>query len=263
MRTLAHLSDLHFGHSAKRSIAARRIVHDLLVHDVAHVVVTGDLTNRGRHDEYAAFEGVFAPLLERGRVTIVPGNHDRPSDDVAALMMGNRRVDVDVHPGLYLVKLDSTGAHNRLLWQGHGLVTAEDLEALDAALDDAPRDALVVVLMHHHPYRLPEEGALERLSRFAGLPYAAELHSGADLLEVVSGRADLLLHGHRHVPSELRLDRHDRPLTIYNAGSSTELGRYRILEHQRGRVHGGRWQSFVHAPVAPSWIGRMLPATAW
>lgn len=260
LRTLAHLSDLHLGAGSRTHVMAQRATGDLLRRGVDHVVVTGDLTHRGRKEEYEAFLEVFAPLVARGRVTIVPGNHDRPGDDVARWMMDGRRVHVEQHPGLYLVKLDSTGPHNRLLWQGHGLVTPGDLQALDVALAQAPQDALVVVLMHHHPYPLPEEGTLEWLSAVAGLPYAAELHCGSALLNVVTHRVDLLLHGHRHVPSERYIACGRQGLTLFNAGSSTALGRFRIIEHQAGRIVRHGWHTFMRQPSERSWLEHVIPA---
>jgi metallophosphoesterase superfamily enzyme len=47
------------------------------------VLVTGDVTHRGRLREWAAFEKAFEPLIESGRLTAVPGNHDRLGDDMA------------------------------------------------------------------------------------------------------------------------------------------------------------------------------------
>jgi len=264
--TLAHLSDLHFGLGPRTHAASVRLVTELLRRGVGHVVVTGDITHRGRTAEYAAFLETFAPLLRSGQLTVIPGNHDCPSDNVAAEIMPGARVQVEQRPGIYFVKVNSTGPHNRVLWQGHGLVGQGDLEQLRAALDDAPPRALVVVLMHHHPYPLPEEGTLELLSSWAGLPFAAELASGAALLDVIRGRADLLLHGHRHVPSEHCVaprNRDERPLWIYNAGSSPELGRFRVFRFRGGRLHQRWWQHVRAEPVkAPRawWIERWVGA---
>lgn len=235
MAVLAHLSDLHFGVDARAERTARAIAADLRHRDVDHVVVTGDVTHRGRTDEYAAFLDVFGPFLDAGRMTVVPGNHDRPGDDVAQAMMQGERVRASVRPGLFLLEIDSTGPHNRVMWQGHGMITRADLSAIDEAISLAPADHLVVVLLHHHPLPLPEESALELLSNWVGLPFADELHAGRDLLSLVHGRADLVLHGHRHVPAVRTLEG-SRPLAIYNAGSSTELARVRLFVHHRGRL---------------------------
>jgi len=79
--------------------------------------------------------------------------------------------------------------------------------------------------------------AAERLCSWLGWPYADELASGPALLDAVRGRCDLVLHGHRHTPRSTTLFADEaRPLAIFNAGSSTELGRVRIFCHEDGRV---------------------------
>jgi 3',5'-cyclic AMP phosphodiesterase CpdA len=154
---------------------------------------------------------------------------------------------------LHLVRVDSTGPHNRTLWAAHGEIDEPVLEEVDAALARAPAGRLVVLLLHHHPLPLPEESLPERLSTRLGWPYAAELRLGAALLEVVRGRCDLVLHGHRHLPREQRLwSGERRALGVYNAGCSTALGRFRVFTHAAGATLG-----------APEWWeGRRLAASA-
>src|SRR5262249_20026162 len=119
IRTLAHLSDLHLGIPAFDR-AAEDICRALLARDVEHVVVTGDITHRGRRNELEHFRRTFAPLFESNRMTLVPGNHDRWNDDVSAdIMPGNERVDVIIGEGLYLVRADSSGPHNHNFWISH------------------------------------------------------------------------------------------------------------------------------------------------
>lgn len=239
-RSLAHLSDLHLGLSPRTERAAAALCEALIEAGVDHVLVTGDVANRGKLAELAAFERAFAPLLDAGRLSVVPGNHDRLGDDVARWMM-SERVEVEALPGLHLVRVDSTGPHNRSLLAGHGILGERDLEAIDAALDAAPPGALTVLALHHHPLPLPEEHFTERFSSWLGWPNAAELGAGPRLLERIRGRADLVLHGHRHAPSAFHLEG-PRPLGIYNAGSSTQLARARVFTHVAGALAGPpRW----------------------
>jgi 3',5'-cyclic-AMP phosphodiesterase len=44
----------------------------LLERAVDHVVVSGDVTHRGRRRELERFREIFAPLEERGRLSIIP-----------------------------------------------------------------------------------------------------------------------------------------------------------------------------------------------
>ncbi len=236
IQTLAHVSDLHLGGGAYSAEMACAIADTLLATKVDHVVVTGDLTHRGRAAELDAYEEAFAPLIARGRVTCVPGNHDRLGDDVRERIMGGARIQIEGRDGLYIVRVDSTGPHNRSWLHGHGRLTKQDVHAIDEALDEAPRDALRVVVLHHHPLPLREESLGERLSHWMGWPFTRELASGVSLLECIQGRCDLVLHGHRHVPSATQVGRgaHGRPLLVCNAGSSTQLGRVRLFAHRDG-----------------------------
>lgn len=237
MATLAHLSDLHLGWSRAQTLRAQQLVQTLLDENVDQVVVTGDLTQGGRVDEYELFQEVFQPLLRRGKVTFVPGNHDRCGDDAGGLMHPGQRVWTRKLPGLHLVCVDSTAPHNKHSFRSHGEMSRETLEAASAALDTAARGSLVAVLLHHHVVRLPEETLGEWFAERFGWPHAQELELGNELLKRCLGRADLVLHGHRHIPRCFRVaGPEERPLRIFNAGSSTELSSFRLFTHAGGAL---------------------------
>jgi Icc protein len=243
-QTLAHLSDLHFGSTMNTAERAGELRRALLAANVDHVVVTGDLTDGGRSHELAQFTRAFQPLLAEGRVTIVPGNHDRLGDDAGAGFMGGRRVDTVHIPGACLIRLDSTGPHNRTsLLAGHGRICQRVLDEVSRALEAAPRGVLVALLLHHHPVALPEEGFIERLATRIGLPFAAELQLGEALLRRALGHCDLVLHGHRHIPSARVLDPlGPRPLRVYNAGCSVQRRGVNVFSHSGGVLLGPpRW----------------------
>jgi len=235
-RRLAHLSDLHLGSSTER---AEALVKKLLRDDLEHVVVTGDITHEGAHAEYALFRDVFAPLLRQGRLSFIPGNHDRTGEDVGNTFMNGQRVRTEQHDGLFLICVDSTGPHNRSYFASHGDLCHSVLRQIDEAVSRAPLHSLVVVILHHHLVPLPEESMPEWLATRLGFPHANELELGMNLLGRLLGRCDLILHGHRHVPREFEFGTTvHRRLGMYNAGCSTELGAYRVFEHKDGQTRG-------------------------
>jgi len=240
-RTLAHISDLHMGRSPDCDQRAAQLCQTLVEADIDHVVVTGDITHRGKIRELEQFNRAFEPLLASGRLSVVPGNHDRLGDDLGQAIMPGPRVQTEHRHGLYLIRLDSTGPHNRSWINGHGVLHDEDIEAVDAALAHAPSKHLVVLLLHHHILPLPDEHAVERLSAWIGLRFTSELARGRDLLARIRGRCDLVLHGHRHQPRVLRPFDDARPVRIFNAGSSTELGRACVFSHAAGMLATGPW----------------------
>lgn len=236
----AHISDLHFGRSAANDADGRRLCATLLESGIEQIVVTGDITHRGLRRELESFEAAFAPLLEDGRLIVVPGNHDCLGDDVSGALMFGPRVQTTIRPGLYVVRVNSTASHNRSWLNGHGSLDEDDLAAIDAALAAAPPRHLVIVALHHHVLPMPEEHAVERLSSWLGFQFTSELSRGRELLARASGRCDLVLHGHRHIPRGARLLGPPRPIHVFNAGSSTELGRVRVFAHDgAGRLSGG------------------------
>jgi 3',5'-cyclic-AMP phosphodiesterase len=239
MRLLAHLSDLHIGRGQRNDARAAALCRMLQERAVDHVVVSGDVTHRGGRRELARFREIFAPLIARQRLSVVPGNHDRLGDDVGADLMGPERITVERHPGLTLVRFDSTGLHNRSFVTGHGQMTDEDLDGIAAALDGAPAGTVVGLVMHHHPLPLPHDNAAERILTRLGWGSGGELPLGQPLTARLRGRCDLVLHGHRHLPNTISLFPGDpRPLTLCNAGSSTGLGHVRVFMHRAGRLQG-------------------------
>lgn len=227
MTTLAHLSDLHVGRAPSDEVTLERLVR--AAGDADTVIVTGDLTERGTTAEYARFRALTAPLADR--LVVVPGNHDRCGDDLGATLMNGARVDVLHRDELAIVRVDSTAPHNRVPWLSHGRLCEVMLEQIDRALTSVARSPVVVVALHHHVVPLPPEGFWESVSAVLGLPNHSELVLGTALLRLLRGRCDLVLHGHRHVPRALVVDEDGpRPMQVFNAGSSTELGAFRVLE---------------------------------
>ena len=72
MRTIAHISDLHFGHHD--TAIAEGLLADLVTQSPDLVAISGDLTQRAHHHEFTAARD----FLDRLETTIiaVPGNHD-------------------------------------------------------------------------------------------------------------------------------------------------------------------------------------------
>jgi 3',5'-cyclic-AMP phosphodiesterase len=235
--TLAHISDLHFGLSPETERMAVALCRTLLGARIDHVIVTGDVTHRGRRAELERFRQVFHPLLRTGRMTVVPGNHDRLGEDLTSEISNGLRVSQTTVEGLRIVRVDSTAPHNRSWLSSNGHISEQEVDQIVDLIEDR-RDALTVVAMHHHPLPLPEDSLTERLVTRLGSANGTELIHGPELVRRLCGRCDLLLHGHRHVPRDVTLCGNElpRPLRVLNAGSSTELGLLRVFTHARGRL---------------------------
>ena len=242
VRTFAHISDLHVGRDRATDAAASRLSAALAESSVDRVLLIGDVTHRGRLPELARFHAIFRPLLETGRLLLVPGNHDRLGDDVGSTWM-RRRVEACTYPGLHVVRFDSTAPHNRRFLSPQGALTRLDVEAVHHELGAASSSVLRVLMLHHHVHPLPEDCLPERLSSLLGWRGADELALGRELVARIRGRCDLILHGHRHDEGELRPVA-DAPLRIINAGSTTERDRARVISHVGRTIVAERWLEF-------------------
>ena len=114
------------------------------------VLVTGDLVDEGRPDEYAQARERLSRLPMP--CLLMPGNHDAPDamrlafpDHRYLPASGPMHYGIDDHP-VRIVALDSCvpGAH-------HGAVDAAGLQWLDATLRARP-DAPTLVMLHHPPF---------------------------------------------------------------------------------------------------------------
>ncbi len=174
---------------ALRVVAAFRPAPDV-------VLITGDLTECGRDDEY----DMVADMLRRNLdmpVFAIPGNHDRRSAFRAKLahLPGINddphfvQYAVDDHP-VRLVMMDSVvpGA-------GHGLLCEERLSFLDRTLAAQPNKPTIVAL--HHPPFVCGIGHMDNINL-----------RDADAFAAVIGRhrqVERILCGHHHRPVVARV----------------------------------------------------------
>lgn len=201
---VAQISDLHLKAGQRLTYgvvdtlgALRRAVDHLNVSDPRPdiVVISGDLVDFGRADEYA----VLHPELARLHMPyyLVPGNHDSRGPLLEAFrdhaylpLSAEGPLDwvVDEHP-LRLIGLDSTlpGSHG-------GQLHDSQLQWLDAQLSLRP-EAPTLLILHHPPF-ISGIGHMDR-----------EPFINAAALEQVVARhpqVERLLCGHLHRPMQRR-----------------------------------------------------------
>lgn len=244
LHSIAHISDLHIGSSPEYTFVTKRICDAILASDIQTVILTGDITNRGSVSEFDEFLSLTSELRSNRHVVLLPGNHDRSYANISAQMMGNEKVNlVHVH-GIAILRIDTTIWYNRITFASHGNISPAMFREIDRLLLSLPLGVPVIIALHHHPLPLPAELLIEYISSWFSLPFAENLSYGSRLLEKVKGRSDIVLHGHRHVPSEILFPYAQRPLAIYNAGSSTGLAAFRRFDITAdGRIQEPTWVS--------------------
>lgn len=154
MTRIFHLSDIHFGLEDTRALAwVERCIAEERPDAVA---ITGDLTMRARHREFAAACKWISDLGPP--VTVEVGNHDMPyfnlverfSDPYRRFRSIQTLIEREIDlPGLAIVPLKTTTrAQPRWPWS-NGWVTEKALAATLAALDALPAGTRAIVAAHH------------------------------------------------------------------------------------------------------------------
>ena len=189
MRTIVHLSDLHFGRVDARLLDPLVELVTGLVPDV--VVVSGDLTQRARSSEFMQARD-FLARLPRPQV-VVPGNHDVPLYNVferflRPLAKYRRYIERDLSPAFVDDELAVLGVNTaRALVVKDGRINHEQLRGLGAAFESLPAEVVRVVVTHH-PFDVPQGvHGRERVGRAK-----TAMHAFAEF------GVDLLLAGHLH-----------------------------------------------------------------
>jgi len=183
MRTIVHLSDIHFGRVDDKLLAPLRATVESVTPDV--VVVSGDLTQRAKSEEFKAAKA-YLDTLPQPQI-IVPGNHDIPLYNVAArfltpLTKYRRYITPNLAPEYVDDEIAVMGLNTaRSLTIKDGRVNREQLDRLEARLAGVDRK-LTRIVVTHHPFDLPEHHDKDDLVDRAPMAMDAFAKSGVDLL---------------------------------------------------------------------------------
>jgi 3',5'-cyclic AMP phosphodiesterase CpdA len=192
MRTLVHLSDLHFGRIDCSVIEPLIACVARIKPDV--VVVSGDLTQRARTDQFMQARS-FLDRLPSPQI-VVPGNHDVPLYDVMSRMLQpydkyRRYISDDLEPFYVDEEVAVLGVNTaRALTFKGGRINADQIARACERLCPLGDD-IAKIIVTHHPFDLP--GAHET----AGLVGRA----GSAMGPFAKCGVDLFLAGHLHVSS--------------------------------------------------------------
>src|SRR5437762_3663972 len=191
MRTIAHISDLHFGRHDPRKVEA--LLKSLAENRPDLVAVSGDLTQRARNSEFVQARHFLERIPEP--VLVVPGNHDVPLYDVRRRFFKpftkfNRHIaPAGVEDSIYrdeeMVVLGLNTAR-RLTWK-NGRVSWDQMVHIRHNFSHLPA-GIWKVLVTHHPVAFAHGEARVEL---AGRSVLA-------LRELVTCGVHLLLSGHYH-----------------------------------------------------------------
>jgi 3',5'-cyclic AMP phosphodiesterase CpdA len=189
MRTIVHLSDLHFGSvDAALLEPLSRAVHDLKPH---LVVISGDLTQRARAGQFLEARAWLDTLPEPRLV--VPGNHDVPLYNVfmrffAPLRNYRRYIGENTDPHFADDEIAVSGVNTaRSLTFKGGRINEEQVERVRAHICNLP-DEVTKIVVTHHPFDAPAHASDNQIVGRARMAIRKLAECGADLY----------LSGHMH-----------------------------------------------------------------
>ncbi len=225
MRTVVHLSDLHFGRVDEEVVAG-------LTTAVANahpdsVAVSGDLTQRARRGQFERARQFLGTLPQPQLV--VPGNHDVPLYNLAARLLNplggyGRHVTRDLRPQFVDDEMAVFGTNTtRAVTIKHGGIPPREVRRIGAAVA-ALGEPVVKIVVCHHPFDTPEPPVWLRQGRTGEAVIAALARCGVDVF----------LTGHLHVSytghSAGRYSIAGRSAIVVEAGTATSV-------RQRGEVN--------------------------
>ena len=276
VRTIAHISDLHFGRHSPVIVEA--LVACLKISAPDLVVVSGDLTQRARQAEFAearAFlERLPFPLL------VIPGNHDIPLYDTLARWFRPfakyRRFIAAAGLGeaLFVDKeIAALGVNTvRRLTGKNGRVSLGQVAELGRAFREAA-PSLFKILVSHHPLGFPDDMAPSDLVGHAKFAWQAMSAAGVQLIlsghyhrsgsggidaEKADGGRILVVHAGTAVSSRTRhgdgnsfnLIHIDLPVLTVKVMAYGERGAFIERSIATYRLEDGRWRD--QRSAAPS-----------
>jgi 3',5'-cyclic AMP phosphodiesterase CpdA len=245
MRTLVHLSDLHFGRIDYSIIEP--LVQTITGLKPDAVVVSGDLTQRARSQQFKEARE-FLDRLPAPQI-IVPGNHDVPMHNVFARFLQpldkyRRYITDDLQPFYADEEIAILGINTaRSLTIKDGRINEEQIAEIRERLCHLS-DKVIKIIVTHHPFDLPEGHDEAELVNRAELAMEALASCGADVL----------LAGHLHVShtghSSTRYKIAGHSALVVSAGTATstrgrgETNSFNVIraQHPHIKVERLAWQ---------------------
>ncbi len=263
--SFAHFSDVHLGPLTPRAIfkdfalkrlsgglnwftKRRRIQipaiafslrEDILLHQLDHLVCTGDVVNIAAHEEFPHAAEYLKSFSEPHRLSLVPGNHDAyvevPFENgwkYFSPWMKTEFPYVVLRKNIAFIGLSS--ALPQPLFRATGVLGERQLNALAVHLADLKSRGFCRVVMIHHP---PLPG---QTSDRKALKDAAALST-----VLIAQGAELVLHGHLHENLKNHIQTETGPCPIIGVASASSNGRN---GHQLAA-----WNQFFISRVTGGW----------
>ena len=243
MRTVVHLSDLHFGrvdHTLVEPLLAvvRSVEPDL-------IAVSGDLTQHAYEREFKDAAEFLRKLP--GQLIVVPGNHDMAflnpwKRATQRLRMFREFITNDPEPFYADDEIAVLGLNTaRVMHLRDGRIREWQIAKLEERMRSVAPGA-TRILVTHHPFDLPEI-----------FPSSEIVGRGARYFKRVVGCIDLMLAGHMHVshagPTAVRYNISGESAIFVQAGTAlstrtrTEENAFQVMRMSPGAIEVQQFSS--------------------
>ena len=190
MRTLAHISDVHFGREDPEIVSG--LLAAIKASEPDAIVVSGDLTQRAKKRQFRAARAFLRDLPRVPRI-VVPGNHDVSATNLLERAMRplaryRRFITADLQPFFEDGEIAIAGINTvRIGAVKNGRINSRQMATACEQFGRAGANATRIVVMHH-PIDLPADDA----------GHALVGRAAAAMREFARCRVDLFLSGHLH-----------------------------------------------------------------
>lgn len=238
MRTIIHLSDIHFGKVDYAIV--ERLKEKIDEIDPHLVIVSGDLTQRARSHQFIEAREFLASLPQPQ--IVVPGNHDVPMYNVFArfftpLKKYKRYISKNLQPFYKDEEIAVIGINTaRSLTIKDGRINEKQVAQVREKMCDLS-DKMLKIIVTHHPFDLPE-----------GFDEDDIVDNAEDAMpQIADCGADVFLSGHLHVShishtaERYKLDS-GRSALVIQAGTATstrgrgEANSFNVIEFEQPRL---------------------------
>lgn len=185
MRTLAHISDLHFGRIDPAVVEG--LLADLVAHAPDLVIISGDLVQRAKRSHFVAARAFLQRLPFP--YLVVPGNHDIPVYNLVKRFTDPFRAykhyishdlsPFHVDPEIAVLGLNT--ARSVIFDFSQGRINKTQIQRVREVFCDLP-PTVFKILFTHHPFLPPPDALGTRLVGRARLALPALETCGVDLM---------------------------------------------------------------------------------
>jgi len=279
MFRLAHISDVHLGplpDISYRELASKRmvgyvnwhrsrrhvmhdgivgsIVSDIKTHDADHLAVTGDLVNLALDAELDMARLWLETLGDPTDVSVVPGNHDAyvpgafgkccrswqrwmTGDDQTVPVSRETFPYLRVRGNVALIGVTSARASAPFMATGY--FKSGQAGRLRAILDKTREAGLFRVVMIHHP---PVRAAVPQHKRLLGIGlFQRVMHMHG---------AELVIHGHSHLPSLFHMQGPSAPIPVIGVAAAGQA--------PGGSKPAAQWNMFEIGGTTDRWSLKLI-----